>query len=634
MTAEHHPHESPDRGRAREFDAVVVGGGHAGIEAALAAARLGASVALVTPRLDRIGEMSCNPAIGGLGKGQLAREVDALGGAMGRVIDATGIQFRMLNTAKGYAVRAPRAQADRHRYREEATRTVADADGVELVGEAAERLVLSRDADGRPTVTGVELASGRTLRALAVILTTGTFLSAVMHTGESTSSGGRVGEGTTTALSRDLVALGLVTGRLKTGTPPRLSAASIDWERLEEQGGDADPLPFSLRTDRGAFPALRQIACHVAFTNARTHALIAENIHRSPMYAGRIEGVGPRYCPSVEDKVVRFADRDRHQLFCEPEGLDTDTVYVNGLSTSLPAEVQEQFVRTVEGLERAEFQRHGYAVEYDFVQPFQLDPTLALRDVPGLFLAGQINGTSGYEEAAAQGLVAGANAALWAAGREPFVLERHEAYTGVLVDDLTVSNPTEPYRMFSSRAEYRLMLRHDNADERLGAKAARFGLIDAGTEALYAARRARVAEARDLLATLRSSADGGRTFLELLARPDTTFAMLAEREPRVAALDLAPDLATAVEADVKYAGYVERQKKDVERMRRQEHTEIPNDFDFEAVKGLKSEAREKLTRLRPRTLGAASRIAGVNPPDVTLVAIHLERAKQLRAAAR
>lgn len=627
MTTQRHPHPAPDRAAARAVDVAVIGGGHAGIEAALAAARLGASVALVTPRLDRIGEMSCNPAIGGLGKGQLAREVDALGGAMGRVIDATGIQFRMLNTAKGYAVRAPRAQADRHRYREEATRLVEGADGVELVGVAAERLVIER-IDDRPRVAGIVLADGRELRALATILTTGTFLSAVMHTGEATASGGRVGEGTTTGLSRDLEALGLVTGRLKTGTPPRLAADSIDWERLEEQGGDADPSPFSLRTDPAAFPALPQIACHVAFTNERTHSLIRDNIDRSPMYAGRIEGVGPRYCPSVEDKVVRFADRDRHQLFCEPEGLDTDTVYVNGLSTSLPAEVQEAFVRTVEGLERAVFQRHGYAVEYDFVQPFQLDPTLALRDVPGLFLAGQINGTSGYEEAAAQGLVAGANAALWAAEREPFVLERHEAYTGVLVDDLTVSNPTEPYRMFSSRAEYRLMLRHDNADERVGEKAAGIGLIDAATSELYRARRAQVADARDLLGTLRSSADGGRTYLELLARPDVGFAALAERDERVAALDLPGDLAVAVEADVKYAGYVERQKKDVARMRRQEHTEIPNEFDFDAVTGLKSEAREKLARLRPRTLGAASRIAGVNPPDVTLVAIHLERAKR------
>jgi tRNA uridine 5-carboxymethylaminomethyl modification enzyme len=625
-----HPHPAP--ARAAQYDVLVVGGGHAGIEAALAAARLGARAALVTFRLDRIGEMSCNPAIGGLGKGQLAREVDALGGAMGTVIDRTGIQFRMLNTAKGYAVQAPRAQADRHRYREEATAMVAAAGGVEIVAGGAERLVLEDDGRGRTRVAGIVLGDGRTLRAGATILTTGTFLSAVMHTGEERTAGGRVGESAATGITADLVALGLVTGRLKTGTPPRLASDSIDWDRLEEQHGDANPQPFSLRTERAAFPALRQIACHLAYTNERTHEVIRANIHRSPMYSGTIEGIGPRYCPSVEDKVVRFADRDRHQLFLEPEGLDTDVVYVNGLSTSLPADVQEEFVRSVDGLGRARFERHGYAVEYDFVQPFQLDPTLALRDVPGLYLAGQINGTSGYEEAAAQGLVAGANAALWTSERPAFVLARHEAYIGVLIDDLTVSNPVEPYRMFSSRAEYRLMLRHDNADKRLGAKAAAFGLIDAGTQALYARRARDIAAARELLASIRRPGDGGRTLLERLTRPDTTFADLAADDVRVAALDLAPDLAIAVEADVKYAGYVERQQRDVERLRGQEHTEIPNDFDFTVVTGLKTEAREKLALLRPRTLGAAGRIAGVNPPDVTLVAIHLDRARRTRAS--
>jgi tRNA uridine 5-carboxymethylaminomethyl modification enzyme len=620
-------HPFPSVPRTAPLDVLVVGGGHAGVEAVLAAARLGARAALVTFRLDRIGEMSCNPAIGGLGKGQLAREVDALGGAMGLVTDRTGIQFRMLNQSKGYAVQAPRAQADRHRYREEVTNLVAGAPGVEVIEGAAQGLVVDRSG-ARPRVTGVVLADGRVLTATATVLTTGTFLSAVMHTGESTTPGGRIGEAAATGITADLAGLGLVTGRLKTGTPPRLAADSIDWARLEPQPGDPLPLPFSLRTDRARFPLLRQVDCHLAYTNERSHAVIRANLSRSPMYAGRIQGVGPRYCPSVEDKVVRFAERERHQLFLEPESLSTDVVYVNGLSTSLPAEVQEELVHSIEGLERARFLRYGYAVEYDFVQPFQLDPTLALRDVPGLYLAGQINGTSGYEEAAAQGLVAGANAALWATGRPAFVLERHEAYIGVLVDDLSVSNPTEPYRMFSSRAEYRLSLRHDNADQRLAAKAAQHGLIDDALVALYARRRERIAGARALLDALRSPADGHRTFAELLARPETTFEGLAAREQRLAALALEPDLATAVEADVKYQGYVERQQKDVERLRRQETTEIPSDFDFASVSGLKTEAKQKLAKLRPRTLGAASRIAGVNPPDVALLAIHLERRRR------
>ncbi|MEZ5978539.1 MAG: tRNA uridine-5-carboxymethylaminomethyl(34) synthesis enzyme MnmG [Planctomycetota bacterium] len=596
-----HPHPAPPG--SAPIDVLVVGGGHAGVEAVLAASRLGARAVLLTFRADRIGEMSCNPAIGGLGKGQLAREVDALGGAMGLATDRTGIQFRMLNTAKGHAVRAPRAQSDRHRYREDVTAQVLAAPGVEVVEGGAEKLLV--DASGaRPRVVGVVLADGRELRAAATVLTTGTFLSAVMHTGEVVTAGGRVGEAAAGGITADLRALGLVTGRLKTGTPPRLASRSIAWERLEEQPGDASPTPFSLRTDPAHFPVLRQVSCHVTWTNPRTHDVIRANIHRSPMYAGRIEGVGPRYCPSVEDKVVRFADKDRHQIFLEPEGLDTDVVYVNGLSTSLPAEVQEEFLRSVEGLERAEFLRHGYAVEYDFVQPFQLDPTLQLRDVPGLFLAGQINGTSGYEEAAAQGLVAGANAALWARDDAAFVLERHEAYTGVLVDDLTVSNPTEPYRMFSSRAEYRLTLRHDNADARLGDVAHAIGLVDDATFAFYRARRERVASARALLRSIRSPEYGHRTLEEVLARPDVSFADVAALDERIAALDLPTDVATGVEADVKYAGYAERQRKDVERLRRQEHTEIANDFDF----------------------------AGVNPPDVALLAIHLERSRRQRSS--
>ena len=637
QAASEHPHPRPASAATGAGRIIVVGAGHAGIEAALAALRVGRGkaggprVTLLTQRLDRVGEMSCNPAIGGLGKGQLVREIDALGGAMGSLADQSGIAFRMLNTRKGGAVRAPRCQSDRHRYRELAGELVAGTEGLELrqaqvVGLCVEEqgrvsAAAGKDGAGRLRVSGVRLGDGTSLAAEAVILTTGTFLGARMHCGETSAAGGRLGEAAHGGISQDLKRLGLPLGRLKTGTPPRLEASSLDFDKLAVQLGDSRPRPFSFATDTtGTFPVLSQRPCHITWTNPATHELIRANLHRAPMYAGRIDGAGPRYCPSVEDKVVRFADRERHQVFLEPEGLETSAIYANGISSSLPKEIQEAFVHTIPGLERARFIHHGYAVEYDFVQPAALDPTLALAKVPGLFLAGQINGTSGYEEAAAQGLLAGANAALWLTGQEPFLLARHEAYCGVLIDDLVVSQPSEPYRMFTSRAEYRLLLRQDDADRRLVPRAAEVGLASIEQEQRLAHRMAAIEALNAVLGTLRVD---GKSAVQYLRRPQVGLVQLLAEHPSLAACAPDWDVIETVENDCKYAGYIDRQRDTVARLARQEATVIPASMDYATLKGLGTEAREKLAASCPRTLGAASRVEGVRPPDVALLAVHL-----------
>jgi tRNA uridine 5-carboxymethylaminomethyl modification enzyme len=602
-----------------DYDIIVIGGGHAGAEAAWAASRLGASVAMVTLDPARIGQMSCNPAIGGLAKGQMVREIDALGGLMGLAIDQTGIQFRMLNLSKGPAVWGPRAQADKHKYSREVQRLLATCHGLDILrGEVAEI-----DADGG-RVAAVRLADGVRIACRAVIVTTGTFLRALMHTGERQTQGGRVGEASATGLSGCLARLGLELGRLKTGTPPRLDRRSIDMGRFEPQPGDAEPSPFSFLNDYAESPfqpPLPQQNCWITATNVAIHDLIRANLHRAPMYSGQIASTGPRYCPSIEDKVVRFADKSSHHIFLEPESLETDEIYCNGISTSLPADVQEQMVRLVPGLEQATVVRHGYAVEYDMVWPTQIRSTLETKKIAGLYLAGQINGTSGYEEAAAQGLVAGVNAAHAVMGRAAdFVLRRDQAYIGVLIDDLVTKPPTEPYRMFTSRAEHRLHLRADNADQRLTPIGRELGLVDDQRWRGFERRRAQMDDAMSMLRAQRLDGDSA---LDWLRRGDADWDKLTHRLPAAVAVDRR--VGRQLRIQLGYDGYIARQARQIERMSEMETRLIPTAIDYALVTGLRNEARQKLGRFTPRSLGQALRISGITPADVTVLAIHLDR---------